>query len=114
MTRDTTLRDYLIEEYVEDYIENQMTRRDALKRLGAVTGSLFMAHGILAACTPMPQTPTGSAPASAPAAAAIAASTATATAVSPSATATSAPPAATAAPLVVGQIISPTDPASRP
>lgn len=103
MTRDTTLRDYLIDEYVEDYIENHMTRRDALKRIGAVTGSLFVAQGILAACSPAPQTP--SAAPSAPAAAA------TATMAPPAPMATSAPPSPTAAPLAAGQTISPTDPA---
>lgn len=97
MERDTTLRDYLIGEYVEDYIEHHLTRREALKRLGAVTGSLFMAQGILVACSPTPQQPATSAPAP------------TATAVPP--TATTAPPSPTAAPTVAGQTVSPTDPA---
>ncbi|MCX6022427.1 MAG: dienelactone hydrolase family protein [Chloroflexi bacterium] len=87
MPTDTTLRDYLIDEFVEDYVERKMTRRDAMKRLAAITGSLSAASAILAACSPAPTV----APAAAPSATA---APATATSVPP--TATSAPPTATA------------------
>jgi carboxymethylenebutenolidase len=94
MGRETILRDYLIEEYVEDYIERHLTRREALKRIGAVTGSLAMAQTILAACTPAPQT----------------AAQPTATATTPAPTPTTAAATATAAPVVAGPTVSPNDP----
>jgi carboxymethylenebutenolidase len=48
---------YLVEEFAEDYQEGHLTRRDALKLIGAVTGSLALASSILAACSPPPETP---------------------------------------------------------
>jgi carboxymethylenebutenolidase len=48
---------YLVEEFAEDYQEGQLTRREALKLLVGVTGSLFAANSILAACAPPPETP---------------------------------------------------------
>lgn len=45
---------YLVEEYVEDYQEGALTRREALKYLGAVLGSMAAATTVLAACAPMP------------------------------------------------------------
>jgi carboxymethylenebutenolidase len=49
---------YLVEEFAEDYQEGHLTRREALKLLVGVTGSLLAANSILAACTPPPETPT--------------------------------------------------------
>jgi carboxymethylenebutenolidase len=48
------LQRYLVEEYVEDYQEGAMTRRQALKHIGAVLGSLAAANTLLAACVPAP------------------------------------------------------------
>ena len=61
---DDSLRNYLIEEFVEDYQEGKITRRDALKKLGAIFGSMLIATNFLAACapeltaTPVPPKPT--------------------------------------------------------
>jgi carboxymethylenebutenolidase len=44
---------YLIDEFTEDYQEGHLTRRDALKLIAGVTGSLLVANSILAACTPL-------------------------------------------------------------
>ena len=41
---------YLVDEYVEDYQEGLITRRQALKRIAAVSGSLAFATTTLAAC----------------------------------------------------------------
>ena len=43
---------YLVEEFAEDYQEGHLTRREALKMIAAITGSLLAANTILAACTP--------------------------------------------------------------
>lgn len=48
------LQRYLVEEYVEDYQEGAMTRRQALKFIAAVMGSLAVANTVLAGCAPMP------------------------------------------------------------
>jgi carboxymethylenebutenolidase len=48
---------YLVDEFAEDYQEGHLTRREALKLLVGVTGSLFAANSILAACAPPPETP---------------------------------------------------------
>lgn len=57
---------YLAEEFVEDYQEGRLTRREALKLIASVMGSLVLANSFLAACTaPRPVTAT-SAPISAP------------------------------------------------
>ncbi len=48
------LQRYLVEEYVEDYQEGALTRRQALKYIAAVMGSLTLANTVLAGCTPMP------------------------------------------------------------
>jgi carboxymethylenebutenolidase len=53
--RDEALASYLVEEFVEDYQEGRMTRRDALKRIAGVVGSLMMAENLLAACAPPAQ-----------------------------------------------------------
>jgi len=57
--RDEGLAQYLVEEFLEDYQEGQMTRRDALKRIAGIVGGLALAEGLLAACMP----PAASAPA---------------------------------------------------
>ena len=45
---------YLVDEFAEDYQERRLTRRDALKLIASVTGSLVIAESILAACAPAP------------------------------------------------------------
>ncbi len=37
------LKQYLIDEFVEEYQEGRMTRRDALKRLAGLVGSMAIA-----------------------------------------------------------------------
>lgn len=44
---------YLVDEFVEDYQENRLTRREALKLIGSVVGSAAVASSILAACAPL-------------------------------------------------------------
>src|SRR3970282_1822959 len=47
---------YLAEEFAEDFEEGRLPRRDAIKLIASVTGSLVFAETILAACTPsLPQ-----------------------------------------------------------
>ena len=46
---------YLAEEFAEDYEEGRLSRRDALKLIASVTGSLVAANTILAACAPGPE-----------------------------------------------------------
>ena len=41
---------YLAEEFAEDYQEGRLSRREALKLIASVTGSLVAANSILAAC----------------------------------------------------------------
>jgi len=43
---------YLAEEFAEDYEEGRLSRREALKLIASVTGSLILANSILAACIP--------------------------------------------------------------
>jgi len=50
---------YLADEFAEDYQEGRLSRRQALKLIASVTGSLVMANSILAACAPV--NPTGTA-----------------------------------------------------
>jgi carboxymethylenebutenolidase len=50
--RDEGLVQYLVSEFVEDYQEGHMTRRDALKRIAGILGSLVLAENLLAACAP--------------------------------------------------------------
>lgn len=94
--KDDSLRNYMIEEYVEEYQEGHMSRRDVLKRLGGLLGSAALASTFLAACappspTPAPPTavPATVAPTTAPTAAPTSAPAAT-TAPTAAATATSA------------------------
>jgi carboxymethylenebutenolidase len=46
---------YLAEEFAEDYQEGKLSRREALKLILSVTGSVVAANSILAACTPPPE-----------------------------------------------------------
>jgi len=46
---------YLAEEFAEDYQEGRLSRRDALKLIVSVTGSLLAANSILASCAPPPE-----------------------------------------------------------
>ncbi len=48
------LQRYLVEEYVEDYQERAMSRRQVLKYIAAVVGSFAVANTVLAGCAPMP------------------------------------------------------------
>lgn len=49
------LQKYLTDEFSEDYQEGRLSRRDALKMIASVTGSLMLANSILAACIPPPE-----------------------------------------------------------
>ena len=44
---------YLAEEFVEDFQEGRLSRRQALKLIASVTGSLVLATSLLAACAPI-------------------------------------------------------------
>jgi carboxymethylenebutenolidase len=56
---------YLVEEFAEDYEEGRLSRREALKMIASISGSLLVANSILAACTPPPEaSPTAALPAS--------------------------------------------------
>ena len=44
---------YLLDEFVEDYQENRISRREALKLIASITGSLMLANSILVACAPL-------------------------------------------------------------
>ena len=83
---------YLVDEFVEDYQEQRISRREAMKMIAAIVGSSVVANSILAACAPMdPElvstAPGPSAATSAPALAATAANAA----VTSSASATTSP-----------------------
>ncbi len=41
---------YLVDEFVEDYQEGLLTRRQVLKRIAAISGSMLFATSVLAAC----------------------------------------------------------------
>src|SRR4030066_144730 len=43
---------YLAEEYAEDFWDGRIARRDAIKVIAAVTGSVLLAETFLAACAP--------------------------------------------------------------
>jgi carboxymethylenebutenolidase len=49
-----TFQKYLVDEFAEEYQERRLTRRDALKLIASVTGSLLIAESVLAACSPVP------------------------------------------------------------
>jgi carboxymethylenebutenolidase len=46
---------YLVDEFAEDYQHRRLSRRDALKLIASITGSLLTANTILAACAPSPE-----------------------------------------------------------
>lgn len=50
----TDFKGYLIEEFIEDYEEGSLQRREALKLIAGVVGSVAMANSLLAACSPAP------------------------------------------------------------
>ncbi len=50
----TDFKGYLIEEFIEDYEEGSLQRREALKLIAGVVGSVAIADSLLAACTPAP------------------------------------------------------------
>lgn len=54
---------YLADEFAEDYSEGRLSRREALKMIASVTGSLIAANSILSACAPPESTATGAVPA---------------------------------------------------
>lgn len=62
------LQRYLVGEYLEDYQEGALTRRQALKYLGAVLGSMVAANVLLAGCVAPAavQPPAAAAPAATP------------------------------------------------
>lgn len=49
---------YLADEFAEDYSEGRISRREALKLITSVTGSLLLANSILAGCAPPESTAT--------------------------------------------------------
>jgi carboxymethylenebutenolidase len=60
---------YLTDEFLEDFEEGRLSRRQALKLIASVTGSLALANTLLAACAPPPEAPAATlAPTDAPAA----------------------------------------------
>jgi carboxymethylenebutenolidase len=61
----TDFKGYLLDEFVEDYQEGHLSRREALKLIAALTGSLALANTILAGCAPASQTTVTAAPTSA-------------------------------------------------
>ena len=56
---------YLAEEFAEDYEEGRLSRREALKLIASVTGSLIAANSVLAGCAPPSEStqPTATSPA---------------------------------------------------
>src|SRR5215216_1735975 len=46
---------YLADEFAEDYSEGRLSRREALKLIASVTGSLIAANSILAGCASPPE-----------------------------------------------------------
>jgi carboxymethylenebutenolidase len=104
---------YLADEFVEDFEEGRLSRREALKLIGSVTGSLAVAQTLLAACAPPPETaaPPAEPPTEAPATTAAPASTQAPASTTPAAT----EPAATEVPAAsqppVSGTVLPDDPA---
>lgn len=91
----TDFKQYLLDEFVEDYQEGLLTRRDALKLIAGITGSMALATSLLAACAPPDQpapTPT-SAPNTAAAPTTVPQATATIAATSTAAATNTAAPA---------------------
>ncbi len=101
---------YLVEEFAEDYQEGHLTRRDALKLIGAVTGSLALASSILAACSPPPETPVSVATSAATITATPTENSATDTLISEATDAPTDAPTAEASPTSQSVNVSPDDP----
>jgi carboxymethylenebutenolidase len=80
---------YLADEFAEDYEEGRLSRRDALKLIASVTGSLIAANSILASCAPPPESTatSESAPTDSPNAQPLASDTLIAESAAPAATA---------------------------
>lgn len=57
---------YLAEEFAEEYEEGHLSRREALKLIASVTGSVIVASSILAACVPPDSAAVSSPPAPSP------------------------------------------------
>ena len=107
---------YLVDEFAEDYQEGRISRREALRLIASVTGSVIVATSILAACTPVesaenpeliPTTGAGDGQSTNPP---------QATSTQPAAAtqqATSTPAASTSEPPVSSGTVSPDDPAVR-
>jgi carboxymethylenebutenolidase len=91
------LQKYLAEEFVEDYQAGRISRRQALKRLASLTGSLMLAQSFLAACALPPEATTTAqpAPATQPPASPTTAQTAAPEASATSQPASNTPPAST-------------------
>jgi carboxymethylenebutenolidase len=51
----TDFKQYLLDEFVEDYQEGLISRREALKLMAGITGSVALASSLLAACAPPTQ-----------------------------------------------------------
>ncbi len=66
-TDDDVFRRYLIDEFLEDYQTRRVSRRDTLKLLAGITGSLSIAGVLMAACAPTAPVPTAVAPTTPPA-----------------------------------------------
>jgi carboxymethylenebutenolidase len=49
----TDFKGYLLSEFLEDYEQGLLTRREAGKLIAGIVGSLTLAESLLAACTPM-------------------------------------------------------------
>jgi len=73
----TDFKGYLLSEFIEDYEQGLLTRRQALKLLAGVTGSLALANVLLAGCAPE-TTPTPTMSVGLPSPAAVTSSTPTA------------------------------------
>jgi len=106
-------KNYLISEFAEDYTEGHLTRRQALKLIAGVTGSILLASSILAGCATPDEpaaAPTSTAGAG-PAATNTAEATPTTTAASTSATSDTAAPGGEATPGSPAGTTMPNDPA---
>jgi carboxymethylenebutenolidase len=96
----TDFKQYLLDEFVEDYQEGLISRREALKLIAGITGSVALASSLLAACAP----PTQSAATALPTEPA--APTAAPTSV-PAAPSTAVPPTAESTATTAVEVISP-------
>jgi carboxymethylenebutenolidase len=112
-------QNYLAEEFIEDYQEGRISRRQALKLIASVTGSLVLASSLLAACAPLDPAGTSPAPSGAgespaqPSATSEPASNPTGTSTAepePAATAAQESPAAAMSEGLVNATVSPDDP----